>query len=409
MSWLRELKLGFDPFNMALNTLEDIYPSKDMQRLEDAVVECVQQREMLVVLGPRGAGKTTTIYHTMEKSPQRNLHIVSDIGIAIEKLSIEHIVEAILQDLLKATHSTEGMKQSRNARLFQLKKHLGEFAQRNELVLVLEDGHKFRPSTLINLKRLRELRWLLSERLLSIVILAQPQMRGLLQDYEEVLLRSTIHEMQGLESEEVRHYIAFRLKKAGAKLEDLFTGAAMTAISRSFHWPLEINYNLSRMLREAAEVGDVPISEELANRYCESQSSLQNLFLLSGMSYPDLMRALGRRKLSCDRETVRRVIQGRSGRKEIEEAVREILLPRSGAMTALYDTIAPGLTSEQRERLEVLNQAMFELGDEFDMQKIAERAKLSQRRVYQILQGMDLIESELVAVERAVARKRKAA
>ncbi|MDD5089056.1 MAG: AAA family ATPase, partial [bacterium] len=395
---------------MPLNSMEDVFSSKDMQRLEDAVVECVQQREMLIVLGPRGAGKTTTIYHTMEQSPKRNLHIVRDIGIAVEKLDIENIIEALLREILMATHSTETIKNSRNARLHQLRRMLGEYSKMHEVVLVLEDGHKFRPSTLVNLKRLRELRWLLAERLLSVVILAQPQMRGILQDYEEVLLRSSLHEMQGLESEEVRNYIGFRLKKAGAKSEDLFTGEALTAISRSFHWPLEINYNLSRMLKEAAEVGDVPISEELANRYCQSQSTLHNLFLLSGMSYPDLVRELGRKKIQADRELVQRVIYGRgTTRREVEDGLRQILTPQAGAMAALYDTITPGLTAEQRERLEKLHEEIFQMGDRFDMTDIAQRSHLSQRRAWGILNGQDLIESELTAVERAVKSLRKAA
>ncbi|MDD5088706.1 MAG: AAA family ATPase [bacterium] len=407
MSWLGDLGLPFDPFNLPLNSMADIFPSKDMCRLEDAVVECVQQREMLIVLGPRGGGKTTTIYHTMEQSPKGNLHIVRDIGIAVEKLDIENIIEALLREIIpKTKYAGESLRNSRNARLHQLRRVLGEYSATHEVVLVLEDGHKFRPSTLINLKRLRELRFGLQERLLSVVILAQPQMRGILQDYEEVLLRSTIHEMQGLESEEVRNYIEFRLKKTGVKPSHLFTDAALTAISRSFHWPLEINYNLSRMLKEAAEVGDVPISEELAKRFCLTQSNLHSLFLLSGYSYTDLVHKLGRKKIAADRELVRRVIYGRdSKRTDVAEGLRQILTPRAGSMATLYDPVAPGITAEQRERLEKLHEVMMTKGDDFDFQEIARRSHLSQRRVMDILMGIDLIESELVAVERAVLKK----
>ena len=173
MGWMRELGLVYSPFERAINSSEQVFQSRDLARLQDAITAAVYARSMLVVIGPPGAGKTTTAYDMLLSDRNvegRKLVVIRDIVTRIEELNVGQIEYKILEQIKAVTGDTTPIRASAVARTTQLQRMLGQFSKDHELVLVLEDGHKMNKQTLINLKRLRELRFNQRERLLTIML-----------------------------------------------------------------------------------------------------------------------------------------------------------------------------------------------------------------------------------------------
>jgi type II secretory pathway predicted ATPase ExeA len=403
VSWYKELGLPYNPFDRPILETVDIFQSRDLQNLQDAVSECLTQRQMLVAIGPAGAGKTTVIFD-MLRGEDPNLLLIRDITMQIEGLRIHHLEEAIIRAILERTGQMEVLRKSGPARLEQLRRVLGHFAIDHEVVLVLEDGHKIPAQTLINLKRLRELRYAWQERLLSVVILAQTAMRGRLREIREVDLRSQIAEMQGLDKAEVRGYIECRLAGTGVTLDKLFDGEALKILCESLHWPLEINNVCEKLLKDAVEVGMVPVTADLARKYCNAEAQLTALWIASGMTVSEVWKELLTRGFkNLARATVLRLLQGFPiNDARLPAAVRELLTPFAGQMAVLYDPQTMGVTSEQSRLLDEINRDIHALGERFDYGKIARKSGLPHRRIRELERGVRVTTTDLQMLSKAV-------
>ncbi len=403
MSWMREIGLTHNPFDKAIQSSEQVFESRDLRRLQDAITAAVYQRSMLVVIGPPGAGKTTATYDYLSAAPSvegRKVLVIRDIVTRIEELDVGQIEWKLLEQIKAQTGDARPIRASAVARNTQLQKMLGEFSRDHEVVLVLEDGHKMKQQTLINLKRLRELRFALRERLLTIIILAQPAMRAVLEDLPEVFMRSEVLELQGLSAEEVGKYLEFKLQAAGQAAAELFTSDALSAIRKGLHWPLRINHHMTRLLQEAVEIGEIPVPLSLVEKYVTYENNLHSLFILSGMDYTEVQRELSKLGHRPARATVKLVIEGRTPGSALAGPIREVLVGRTGTMAALYSTIASGLTAEERELLDKLNEGLAQL--DFDFRLVARETRLSEKRVWELAHGEDIKLSELKRVQTAI-------
>ena len=403
MSWYKELGLPYNPWDRPILETVDIFQSRDLQNLQDAVSECLTQRQMLVAIGPAGAGKTTVIFD-MLRGEDPNLLLIRDITMQVEGLRVHHLEEALIRAIGERTGQNEVLRKSGPARLEQLRRILGQFAQDHEVVLVLEDGHKIPAQTLINLKRLRELRYAWQERLLSVVILAQTAMRGRLREIREVDLRSQIVEMQGLDKGEVRGYLDCRLMGTGVALDKLFEAEALKMLCESLHWPLEINNVCEKLLKDAVEVGMVPVTADLARKYCNAETQLTALWVASGMTVSEVWKELlqkGFKNLS--RSTVLRVLQGFPvNDSRLPAAVREVLTPFAGQMAVLYDPQTMNLTTEQARILDEISRDVQVLGEQFDYGKVSRKSGLSHRRIRELERGVRVTTTDLHALAKAV-------
>lgn len=412
MSWMRELGIKYNPFDRAIQSAADVFQSRDLGRLQDAITAAVYQKSMLVLIGPPGAGKTTATFDYLADAPGvegRKVLVIRDIVSRIETLDISQIEYKILQEIKQQTGDTTPIKPSSVARLSQLQRMLGEFSRNNELVLVLEDGHKMKKQTLINLKRLRELRFAMRERLLTIIILAQPAMRTVLEDLPEVFMRSEVVEMQGLSSEEVGAYLEFKLKPSGKTPDELFTAEALRAIRKGLHWPLRINHHMTRLLQEAVELGEIPVPLSLVERYISHENNLQSLRILSGMDLTEIQRELAKMGHKPARNTVKQVLEGRQPNSPLIGPLREVLVGRTGSMAALYSTVAAGLTREERDLLEDISTVLEQANYEIDWAGLASTTKLAQKRVWDLVHGEDVKLSELKRLHAAVMKIKVAA
>lgn len=403
MSWMREIGLQYNPFDRAIKSGDDVFESRDLVRLQDAITAAVHQRSMLVVIGPPGSGKTTTTINMLFAGPSvegKKLLVIRDIVTRIEDLDVGQIEYKLLEQIKLATGDTTSIRSSAVARTTQLQRMLGDFSREHEVVLVLEDGHKMRKQTLINLKRLRELRFAMRERLLTVIVLAQPAMRTVLEDLPEVFMRSEVLEMQGLSAEEVGKYLNFKLVPAGKSATDLFTADALKAIRTGLHWPLRINHHMTRMLQEAVELGEVPVPLSLVEKYVTHENSLHSLFLLSGMDLTEVQRELAKAGQRPQRNTLKLVIEGRTPNSPLVGPVREVLVGRAGPMAALYSSVAAGLTTEERKLLEEIGEGMAELN--YNFARVARECKLDEKRVYDLMHAEDVTLNDLKRVQRAI-------
>ncbi len=398
MNWLRELKLRWDPFAVPIDQAEQVYQSQDVRRIQDAIVVAVHQRQMLFVLGPTGSGKTTIVQDFLGKSSDVNhkpVTVMFGSQLEIESMDITRIVRALIRQLLKVTGDTAKIKNSADEREHQLRALVGEYTKTHELVLVLEDGHNISPKTLINLKLLREMRWTNRERLITIIIIAQPKMRNVLDDVVEVTIRSAITEMQGLAGEEVREYIAHKLDPVGKTPEELFTKESLQAIQMGLRFPQHIDWNLSRMLQEGVELGMIPVPIELTEKYVAAQTTIRSLMMQTGVNITDIQNELRKLGQKADRHQVRDAVEGRTPNSPLVPMIREIVLKNGTALAALYNTIAPGLTKDQLDILEECVAFQLEMGDYLDYSVLSRETGFTQRRIIELMDGINVTTNEL--------------
>lgn len=378
MKYLRDFGLERDPFDSALPLGEDVFISRDLERMQDAITRAVAQNQLLGIIGPWGGGKTTTALRYLQTASEQIL-VVRNVTIDIERLRIQQIQAALIDELVARTNGNETVKRSAAAKIAQLTRLLGRFVvtERKRVVLFLEDGHKMLPETLVNLKRLRELEYAGVTPLLSVIIVSQPQIRSMLSDRSgvEVGGRMKMVELNGLSKDEVPKYVAHRVRSAGGKVENLFTGKSLKAIAQTLHWPQEINKFCGDILEESWELGDVPVTDELVLKKLGKFDPLRTMFDISSMSYSDLTDEANRmfdRKRVVKRHDVMRVMEGGKQDPELRGILMKILRNASGDAGVLYMPDLPGATAEERELLNGILTMAGEI-DDLDYEDLARR------------------------------------
>lgn len=394
MDWTKALGLRFDPFDRGLETAEDVFLSADYTRTQEAIRAAIYHQQMLVIVAPRGAGKTVALREIAERAG-REILFVRDIALSIERLRINHLREALVRRLLEERHTQDYVRRSEVAQTEQLRRLLGE--ARRQVVLVLEDGHRMQSQSLINLKRLRELSFGRRERLLTIIILAQPSITGLLEKYEEVRLRSHVVELEGLSSKEVVQYIKLKLASAGGELEKLFDAGAVKLIQKYLRWPLDLNANCTRFLHDAVEAGYTQVPEALVEDRLQVCSDLYSLFLVSGLSEAEIYRQVRAIGITRDPRAIYRLIRGLTTNDEKGmEAVRQILIPhiseRSFAKT--------GPIGDLHHSARNLGIQIYQ--KDVDLTELARDHGMSINELFSLLQGRHVDRSKLLRLERYV-------
>jgi len=188
------VKCGFkdDPFKKNQNFI-----TEDSRRIKRIIAMAVKSCALISIVGERGMGKTRAINTALN-----NLKIKQIIVRSADKarLLISDIVQAMILDL-----SDEKPKRGKEIQARQLRRILGEASIKNDIVLVIEEGHRLHGMTLRSLKTLREMDWMGETELFSVVLVAQsdPMMKP---GVSEVRLRSDTVHMQGLTTDEISGY-----------------------------------------------------------------------------------------------------------------------------------------------------------------------------------------------------------
>ncbi len=169
-------------------------PTLDHRHIAAAVAQAVTTAGFVVIAGPRGAGKTFSLWRALEQQgEQQPVTVIEPLRLDRERLHMGDIQQAIVMQL-----SDETVRHSAEARAGQVRRLL---AAADTPVLVIDEAQHLHHGTLRALKRLRELGARGRKRALLAVLLvgqSDPTVR-----ISEVGLRSDCLALRGLTAGEI--------------------------------------------------------------------------------------------------------------------------------------------------------------------------------------------------------------
>ncbi|MEA4838049.1 MAG: AAA family ATPase [Rhodospirillaceae bacterium] len=277
-------RLTADPFG-ELRGPEDLYVNADVRYVREAMFQAAVHDDFLAVTGESGSGKTTVRRDLIDRLERegRMVKIIQPYVLGMEEndrkgktLRVGHIVESILETLAP----TERPRQSAQARFAQLHRALiasHEAGWRH--CLIIEEAHCLPIPTLKHLKRLRELEKGYT-KLLSIILIGQTELEDRLSprnaEVREVAQRISMVRLTPIPAGEIAAYLAHRLGRAGAKLDDVIQPDAIEAIAdrltavkargaveQSLLYPLAVGNLMTGALNLAAEYGETRITADV--------------------------------------------------------------------------------------------------------------------------------------------------
>ena len=246
--------LGFnrDPFKGVT------YKTGDSVRINRIVPMAVNAHAILSIVGERGAGKTKTVLDSLQEMKVCQVIVRSTDK---QRLLIGDVEQAIILDL-----SDEKPKRGREIRARQLRRILGEASMRCEIVVVLEEAHRLHGMTLRGLKGIREMSWMGSIELFTIILLSQSDPMGRV-GMDEVRLRTDTVQMHGLTAKEINRYIK-------GTVGHIFQDEARAAVSQMGEARNFLNLQnilLALMGRALTEGRDMVLVEDVSGEFGYSQ------------------------------------------------------------------------------------------------------------------------------------------
>jgi len=205
------------------------------------------------VTGERGIGKTT-VKNEIIAYFQRNSNRFawSEIEcLDMNSMTMSTILNGLIVDL-----SSETMKQSIENRKRQVRRIIGELAQRKRVVLVIDEAQKLSMNTMESLKLITEMKWGVRTKLITVILFGQPELTCKLSRDEGLLLRVTQYRMKGYDQDEVIQYMDLRCRCAGGVMKDIFTEDVIRYIAENQYSPLHINHTCSCAMRAARRTGE---------------------------------------------------------------------------------------------------------------------------------------------------------
>jgi general secretion pathway protein A len=191
--------------------------------LEYAISE---SKGFVVITGEIGSGKTTLINYLLSK-------IQEDIKVGVVNntyVSPTQFLRMICQefDLIDESLDKSGMLHLLQGFLIR------QFAERKRVVLIIDEAQNLTSKTMEEVRMLSNLE---DEKhhLIQMILVGQPELKNKLKrkDLVQFAQRVTVHcHLSGLNEAEVKDYILYRLKVAGANRLDIFTDEAIEIISQ---------------------------------------------------------------------------------------------------------------------------------------------------------------------------------
>jgi type II secretory pathway predicted ATPase ExeA len=280
------------------------YASADLARVRTTTEMTIADRALTVIAGPRGVGKT----HAVTAALPNGAQIVRVLAPDKERLRVGAIEDAMIYDLAPS----ESPKRSKEGRARQVRRILGEAAQRGPVVVVIEEAHALHSATLRSLKRLRELAWMGKSPLFSCLLIGQRDMlsgAGL----DELKLRSDVIWCSGLSAAEAEDYARNTVGRVFE--DDAVTAVANAQAARNY---LELQAALVAAMGHAAAEGRRVVQ-------------LHDVYQAIGAGLRELAKALGVTQAEIARQTglsptqVTRVLSNEREQPEHRAAIADVL------------------------------------------------------------------------------------
>lgn len=195
--------------------------------LEGLLYAILHDEGIVKVSGEIGSGKTTLCRVLMERLPQE----VETVFLANPSYSRTEILLAIAEELGRPAAATPPASVLRDlqTQLIEL------YASGRRVVVMIDEAHAMPEDTLEQVRLLSNLESS-RHKLLQIVLFGQPELDASLDNPSMRQLKDRIthsFRTRPLNAEEAGSYIAFRMRAAGYKGREVFTPAAISAITRA--------------------------------------------------------------------------------------------------------------------------------------------------------------------------------
>ncbi len=263
-------QLTADPFIGDVRKADDVYMNQDTRFISEYVYQTAKIGGMVSLIGESGSGKTTIRRYAIDRMQAEGQKVRVIIPRIIDKsrLTASSICDAIIQDC-----SEERPKRTLEGKARQIEKILTNSSRAGwSHVLMIEEAHDLHIQTLKYLKRF----WELEDgfkKLLAIVLIGQPEMKGKLDEAKNWEAREVIRRMEILElepfssGEEIAAYLDIKFSRLNKKRSDIFTDDACEALAMkmrrqtrnkehvySVAYPLLVNNLTRKALNLAAEL-----------------------------------------------------------------------------------------------------------------------------------------------------------
>jgi type II secretory pathway predicted ATPase ExeA len=176
----------------------------DIVRIRRIVSMAIDSQAMISITGERGYGKSGAIRAAL--ADRENVVEIRVLSSDIERIKIHDIQYEMV--LALRTDPLEAPRRSHTVRAHQVRRLAGEAVKtgKKNIVLILEESHRYHGQTLRSLKTLREMDWSGIEHLFTVIMIGQfdPMKKP---GVDEVRLRTDKIEMKGLIPAEVKKYV----------------------------------------------------------------------------------------------------------------------------------------------------------------------------------------------------------
>ncbi len=226
--------LRVNPFLNDVETDDDVFQYKGHDQVATAIRDAIDQRGMLAVVAPSGAGKTT-IWDGIES--EYGMHddtVICKPQLKFrERLTPEHLARALIYGLCGESVHIPREGEARGRQLSAALRAIRTSSVDRKAVLYIDDAHFCNASVLRQLKTFFEEK-IGRFRLLAIVLVGLPELKHKLAAFPEVGNRVRLVEVPQVP---VTDYLAFKLRRVGSSTDKLFEPSGWEAFSDRFRAP----------------------------------------------------------------------------------------------------------------------------------------------------------------------------
>jgi type II secretory pathway predicted ATPase ExeA len=227
-----------DPFIHPPQSREEVFISKDFQRVIDRVIDAVRYQGFVAITGDIGSGKST-LRALIEDYlfDHNNLQIVWPEFFDMRNVTPMQIAGALLEHF-----GITKLPMSSTRRGKTVKDLLSrEYRDGNRVAIGFDEAHRVNDAVLSSLKNFLEMSSGGFQRYLGVVLFGQPVFEARLSDprFREILERITIVKMPEFYPA-AADYLKHRMAIVGADLDKLFDAEAIDLISRQASTPLAL-------------------------------------------------------------------------------------------------------------------------------------------------------------------------
>jgi general secretion pathway protein A len=184
----------------------------------------IENKGFVVITGEIGSGKTTLINYLLEKVEGK----IQTALINNTLIKPGHLIKMLCQDFEIGTRGLDDSELLTAFYQFLIR----QYTKKNRVILIIDEAQNLSMNTLEEIRMLSNFE-MDKQHLFQVILVGQPQLRFKLRQkaLEQLAQRVSVHyHISGLDTEEVKAYIRYRLQIAGAKDLDIFMDDALEAI-----------------------------------------------------------------------------------------------------------------------------------------------------------------------------------